>query len=1027
MNTRNRAVSTVVALLLLPAPWAAPVRGALVDAVWNAGSGNWSIAANWLPAVVPNNGTGGNTYHVKIDNGAGANAVVALNQSATIDLLTITAGDTLNFNNIQNLRVEVGPIVNDGLISLNGVNSGTELRLGSSLSLNGSGVLQLSNPAVNRLVGVTGGPQHLTHAATHTIRGGGTFGSDTLTLTNNGLIEVSTASTMSLDLAAGANINAGTIQAVGTGILNINGSSISNTNGLIKALGTSTVNINPSSSIVGGQLQTDAGAAFSGNSSALQDITLTGLIRHDNSEEINYGGTITNNGRIELNSTNASTVVRVAASGVTFTGTGAIEGNGDPDVLNFIAGTSPATPFLLVNSATHTIRGGVQIGENTLNLTNQGLIDAFQPSAPISLELADGANVNTGTIQASAAGTLNIVDSVIDNTAGFIKALGTSTVNLTGSTIIGGPLQADPTAAFSGNGSALQGITLTGLLRHDNAEEINYGGTITNNGRIELNSINASTVVRVAATGVTFTGTGVIEGGNDPDVLNFIAGTSAATPFQLVNSAAHTIRGGVQIGENTLNLNNAGLIDAFQPLALISIELADGANVNSGTIQASATGTLNIVDSVLDNTAGSIRALDTSAVNLTGSTIDGGQLQADAGASFSGDNSTLQDITLTGLMRHDNGDEIIYEGAIVNNGRIELNSINVSTVVRVNATGVTFTGTGEIVFGNDPDNLNFIAVNGAIPPPTFVNGVSHTLRGSGNLGANSVHITNLGTIIANQTTPMVFDAPDSGQGFLNNGTIQVSSTLNIPTGVFTNAGNVTVDATRSLTRTGPYLQTAGTTKVNGTLAASGGVQLQGGTLSGAGAVSGAGSLVTSTGTIAPGDGVGQLSLNNGLNLEPGSVVAVEIGGTTPVTQHDRLAVTGSTNLDGTLRVTFVNGFDPSIGQSFVVMTYPNTPLTTLGKFTHLDVPCNLVGRRIQVDITTTQVIVHIIDAAFLPGVDVNCDCGYSMVIDVQALIQSMLDPAAFDALYPGCTGADVNNDGQRNGKDVQAFVNALLN
>ena len=50
-----------------------------------------------------------------------------------------------------------------------------------------------------------------------------------------------------------------------------------------------------------------------------------------------------------------------------------------------------------------------------------------------------------------------------------------------------------------------------------------------------------------------------------------------------------------------------------------------------------------------------------------------------------------------------------------------------------------------------------------------------------------------------------------------------------------------------------------------------------------------------------------------------------------------------------------------------------------------------------------------------------------MQIDVGALILAMLDPAAFDAQFPGCTNADVNNDGQRNGKDVQAFVTGLLN
>lgn len=1202
MNTRHRAIRIVVAILLCFSFPAGSAFSAQVDAVWNAGSSNWNTAANWLPAVVPNNGTGGNTYHVKIDNGAGTNAVVALNGIFTIDLLTVSAGDTLNFNNSQDLRIEIGPIVNDGLISLNGANSNTELLLASSMSLNGTGALQIGNSGINRLVGVTGGtPQHLTHAATHTIRGGGTFGADSLTLTNNGLIEASTANTMTFDLAIGANVNAGTIQAVGTGVLNFNNTEIDNTSGFIKALGTSTVNLN-TALINGGQLQTDAGAAISGHLSTLRNITLTGLLRQDNIEDLIYEGTITNNGTIQVNSVNSATEVQIHANGATFTGTGVLLGNND--TVNYINDTAVLTPPLLVNSATHTIRGSINLGNNRVNLTNQGMIDANQ-TVPINMDLAAGVNINTGTIQGSAAGTLNINDSIIDNTAGTLKALDTSHVRITNSTIDGGPLQAATGATFSANGATFRNISLTGLLQQFNVDDALYEGTITNNGTIQLNALNSMTEFRVHDNGVTLAGTGVLEGNNDPDVVNYINDNAAVNPPLLINTASHTIRGGIRVGNNrvrmtnqglihaniptapmtidfaagtnintgtiqasttsTLSINdtvldntagsikaldtsaininsstidggslqadpgasfsgnastlknialtgllrhdntedfiyegtitnngtiqliavnsatdiivpsggttftgvglismssnasnrfvnngavaplvnalthtirgagslgvngltltNNGLIDANQAVAL-TIDLADGSNTNSGTIQASATGTLNINDTVLGNSAGVIKALDTSAINITNSIIDGGLLQADPGASFSGDASTLKNITLSGLLRHDNTEDLTYEGTISNNGTIQLNAVNSATDILIPTGGTIFAGTGQISMG--ANNNNRIIAAGA-PAPAVTNGPAHTVRGGGQFGVNSLSIINQGSIVADQAVALTID-PEDTLGLQNAGAISVTGVgaMTISTGAFTTSGSVSVDATRTLTRTGPFPQTAGTTKVNGTLSASGGIQLTGGTLSGNGTVSGAGSLVTNGATVAPGDAIGRLSLNSGLSQSAGGTLSFEIGGLTPITEHDVLAVLGTIQLNGVFKARFVNGFDPVIGNTFTVMTYPNTPLGTLGVFTSVDVPCNLPGRSVQVTVTTTAVIVSIVAATTI--VDINCDCAFTPQIDIPAFITAAFNPALFASTYPGCpiTNADFNADTVVNGLDVNGFVHAII-
>ena len=68
---------------------------AVINATWLGGAGNWDNAALWDIGVVPNNG-GGDTYNVFIDGGKIANSTVNLNINATIDNLTIDAGDTLS-------------------------------------------------------------------------------------------------------------------------------------------------------------------------------------------------------------------------------------------------------------------------------------------------------------------------------------------------------------------------------------------------------------------------------------------------------------------------------------------------------------------------------------------------------------------------------------------------------------------------------------------------------------------------------------------------------------------------------------------------------------------------------------------------------------------------------------------------------------------------------------------------------------------------------------------------------------------
>ena len=76
--------------------------------------------------------------------------------------------------------------------------------------------------------------------------------------------------------------------------------------------------------------------------------------------------------------------------------------------------------------------------------------------------------------------------------------------------------------------------------------------------------------------------------------------------------------------------------------------------------------------------------------------------------------------------------------------------------------------------------------------------------------------------------------------------------------------------------------------------------------------------LTNSGTLKPGDGVGTLTLESNLVEAAGGIIEIEVGGTD---DHDVLAVTGNATLGGTLAVRRAGGFMPTVGDSFIVMTF----------------------------------------------------------------------------------------------------------
>jgi len=137
---------------------------------------------------------------------------------------------------------------------------------------------------------------------------------------------------------------------------------------------------------------------------------------------------------------------------------------------------------------------------------------------------------------------------------------------------------------------------------------------------------------------------------------------------------------------------------------------------------------------------------------------------------------------------------------------------------------------------------------------------------------------------------------------------------------FTNSGTVEIAGLAELSASGGYTQTAGTTRLqmSATLASGGTpIAIDGGVLEGIGTLQGS---VVNGARIAPGLPIGPLFLSADYTQAAAGTLAIEIGGRTALTDYDALEVTSAATLAGALEVSLTDGFVPSNGDEFTVLS-----------------------------------------------------------------------------------------------------------
>lgn len=428
-----------------------------------------------------------------------------------------------------------------------------------------------------------------------------------------------------------------------------------------------------------------------------------------------------------------------------------------------------------------TIRGAGAFGSaGNMNINNQALFDA-QGTNPLSIQPTLGMR-NSGTLQASNGGTLQIQiggnPATLDNTSGTIKALTGSLVLLKQGTISGGTLTTVGTGLVRVQGGGISALTNSGVFQvggvSGGSASLRMSGTIQNSGTIRLGSSAWGDDVTIVDGTVTLTGGGTFT--FDNSIERLVSGSG--TPI-LVNSN-NTINGTGTILGNPLSLSNSGTVDANRSTPLV----IQANTTNTGTMQASNGGDLRLTQATVNNTGGTLKALDGSTVTLAGGSITGGTFTSSGSGVVrtTANNPTVDSVSNTGTFLIPDNGQVMLLNTIANSGVISLNSTGGPVSFRI-GNAVTFTGHGAILMSDSPNNI-MAAQNGGSKITNFDN----LIAGAGQIGVPLVN-QKKGVVLANLTNILKLNSSVNNLGKFQ---VNPGSVLQIPGNSFSNFANNTL-------------------------------------------------------------------------------------------------------------------------------------------------------------------------------------------------------------------------------------------
>ena len=328
--------------------------------------------------------------------------------------------------------------------------------------------------------------------------------------------------------------------------------------------------------------------------------------------------------------------------------------------------------------------------------------------------------------QAPTAGDRLVIDHPL-NTISFNSNGGVTRANsfaTSGNVTFAGGLLADDQLSF---GSTNTGTLVVGT----GTAQISINGTLSNTGTIELNPGFQGGSPQVDNLGAPAAGTLALTGGGSVILQAFSDLGFGGELINIDNTISGT--GAIGGGEGFLNqgtVTMAGSIGTFDNRNLIDATGytgigSPGPYTNSGTLEATGSGTLDVGGAHIDNTGGTIASDGTAFVHIwNGAIITGGTLATpDNGtitlvsATLDGASSPLDNTGYLNLT-----DQNSLMGAIGNSGSIQLPF----GYTLLNSATVTLSGGGRLLLAN-----SLIVAENA---PATLDNVDNTIVGTGTIG-----------------------------------------------------------------------------------------------------------------------------------------------------------------------------------------------------------------------------------------------------------------------------------------------------
>jgi hypothetical protein len=743
-------------------------------------------------------------------------------------IIETTAGSN-TLENVSNLgRVRVnnghdiqlnGTLTNQGTIEVNAGSSDTDLRIEGEVMLTGGGqvVLSMTGSGIARLRDEFGVPDGHLINVNNVIRGRGDVGQDRTQITNQsgGTIRADvTGQTLTVDPNGVGVTNQGILEATDGGFLSLAAGDHNNAGGTIRALGVgSAVRLANNAHVFNGTLETDAdGVIETSGFSIVENVTIDGTVRVNNSNSLELRGTINNLGNtIELAGAGNFTNLFVE-------GDVALTGGGEVHMIGLFSRIHDefGVPVGHLTSDNY-IHGRGQIGGDGARMlfTNSGIVeaDAGAVNGPLSIRGRGG----------DAGGH----PGVVNTETGIFRASNNSTLNLSASG--GGEFTNNGTIESIGDGSVVQ--TANSAVLTNLAGGVLTGGTYrvvspngaTNFTTLLLNAPNSAISTIAAGTTVEMSGSELLtnfQSGAQPLIVSLATNSGTlkllnAQAFNMSNALVNN--GAVELGGLGLaggTLNSGGNITNAAGAQIFGHGTISDTVLNSGTVRA-ANGTLAIVGGIIDGQSGTIQIDAGASLDLSGASGDsdadilnhnGTNLNlgandilvrdyyANANFGFGNSFNPRANVTGTGQILAEPGYTQQLTGDVTD-GATASPTMNLG-VVRIGQPGVT--KSYNIVFGSPGPN-----VTGAVMSNNATFGASITnsqLTGNGVVASDFSAVA--GSNLNNYEVTLTGQA--GGQGALSAQTVAIVNNFdNIQEQVLTLNGEVWQPAVPNISPPGP--------------------------------------------------------------------------------------------------------------------------------------------------------------------------------------------------------------------------------